>query len=144
MRRLVPASLLFVLLFACASEAEDSTARGPQVAGPDCVPVGESLRSLLSDALLSGSIAGEMYATPSRINEGVWLISARVNDDVAVWAADGDPQTDPFSGILAVVNAGARAHSDLGIDIPDDAPAPVARERTEDPGGIFAAEGCVG
>lgn len=141
MLRRAIASGFLVVLVACAAEEKISTI--PEI-GPDCVPVGSSLKTLIGDNLLSGSIEGEMYATPSRINEGVWLISARINGDVAVFSTDGDPQAADFSGLIVAVNEGALAHSDAGVDIPDDAPAPVAKERTEDPGGVDAAEGCVG
>lgn len=142
MLRRAIASGFLVVLVACAAE-ETAPDRLPDV-GPDCVPVGDSLRSRLSTALLSGSIEDDLYATPSRINQGIWLVSAAINSDIAVWAVDSNPQADPFTGVIVAVNQGALAHSDLGVGIPEDDPAFVARERTEDPNGVIAAEGCVG
>jgi len=135
-------TVLIAALVSCTPSRPDQESVGRR-AGEGCYPAGPTYQAAMTNALRAGArakVLGNVYAIPSRTVKGVWILSTKVDGSVAVWTTDADPAGGDL-GVILVANPTARKYSDLGMDVPSDAPAPVARAR-EDSEAIRAAEAC--
>lgn len=104
----------------------------------DCQPVGEDLRWLFERE--SQSPLQEIYAVPSRTDDGGWFMAADTRQGIAVWASSIPPDAE---GVGIVFPANEAAHADAVLDegVADESStiSPLLADRA----GIAAAERCV-
>jgi hypothetical protein len=106
----------------------------------DCEPAGPGLTAQVQR--VTSSSVTTLYATPSRIADNAWLVSARTPHGVAVWATTSEPGTTGTSGLVFAVNDAARADAIVEVD-QSGGSAPVAADIESDTEGIRVAESCV-
>lgn len=106
----------------------------------DCQPIGERL--LWQIASQTSTTVHDAYASPSTVEDGVWLVSASTDEGTAVWTSSTAPEGEETSFIFPA-NDAARADSITTADVESQSELLPGMKARTDADDIATAVACV-